>query len=363
MPLAEAPWGALVVESVLDRLEVSGIRSETTRPRKTPCGASGRTTRWTPSRSSAIRRRCSRAARSRSSGRTPTNDDKPEISLDSSEQMVVQYAEGSRAGSASPRRGAGATTTAASTRRCTCRTASTSSARPKRGRRPAVGKRLEWVPRIVLDADKQPEPWPLDNPFKRGAGRRDRRQPAAEAGRVGSRARRVRARPRRHRPHQPADVPRPGRGLLAGLPAARRDRRRSSATTTTTRWRRSTPTRARSRSSRIPRPRRSSSRPPTATTSRSTRALAARGDHEDAAPLLPARAGDGEPLRRRDPRRRGRLAAKVTDHKASLGEGWEEVLRLSRTHVADRRSTSGRAPSWSGRTTSRGRSPSAPTRP
>jgi hypothetical protein len=27
MPLAEAPWGALVVESVLDRLEVAGIRS------------------------------------------------------------------------------------------------------------------------------------------------------------------------------------------------------------------------------------------------------------------------------------------------------------------------------------------------
>jgi hypothetical protein len=94
MPLAEAPWGALVVESVLDRLEVSGIRSAT-RPATTPSGASGRTTRWTPSRSSATTRRCSRAARSRSSGRTERRRQAGDLAR-LPEQMIVQYREGSR---------------------------------------------------------------------------------------------------------------------------------------------------------------------------------------------------------------------------------------------------------------------------
>lgn len=95
MPVAEAPWGSLVVDSVQDRLEVSGIRS--------PDGQEAVDEAiwgvWQDNQMDAE----SKLAHSSAliSGRAfaliqPVEGESPEISLDSSEQMVVQYREGSR---------------------------------------------------------------------------------------------------------------------------------------------------------------------------------------------------------------------------------------------------------------------------
>jgi hypothetical protein len=95
MPVAEAPWGALIVESVLDRLEVSGIRADGTDAAKAVWGV------WQDNQMDSESKLGHSSALL--SGRAfaliwpdPENDNEPAISLDSSEQMVVMYQEGSR---------------------------------------------------------------------------------------------------------------------------------------------------------------------------------------------------------------------------------------------------------------------------
>lgn len=95
MPMAEAPWGSLVVDSVQDRLEVSGIRSpdDQTEIDDAVWGV------WQDNQMDSESKLAHTAALI--SGRAfalvqPTVGESPEISLDSSEQMIVQYREGSR---------------------------------------------------------------------------------------------------------------------------------------------------------------------------------------------------------------------------------------------------------------------------
>lgn len=94
MPMAEAPWGSLVVDSVQDRLEVAGIRS------KDPEVAKELWKVWQVNAMDAESKLGHNGALI--DGRTfatiwPADDDGyPEITLDNSEQMIVQYREGSR---------------------------------------------------------------------------------------------------------------------------------------------------------------------------------------------------------------------------------------------------------------------------
>ncbi len=95
MPMAEAPWGSLVVDSVEDRLEVAGIRSPEGKEAvdEAVWGA------WQDNQLDAESKLAHNAALI--SGRAfalvqPVEGGSPEISLDSSEQMIVQYREGSR---------------------------------------------------------------------------------------------------------------------------------------------------------------------------------------------------------------------------------------------------------------------------
>lgn len=95
MPMAEAPWGSLVVDSVTDRLEVSGIRSAADQKQvdEAVWGI------WQDNQMDAESKLAHSAALM--SGRAfalvqPVPDASPEISLDSSEQMIVMYREGSR---------------------------------------------------------------------------------------------------------------------------------------------------------------------------------------------------------------------------------------------------------------------------
>lgn len=95
MPMAEAPWGSLVVDSVQDRLEVSGIRS----PKDQTAVDEAIWGCWQDNQMDGESKLAHNA--SLVSGRsfalvTPVFDASPEISLDSSEQMIVQYREGSR---------------------------------------------------------------------------------------------------------------------------------------------------------------------------------------------------------------------------------------------------------------------------
>jgi hypothetical protein len=95
MPMAEAPWGSTVVDSVQDRLEVSGIRS----PKGQEEVDAAVWGVWQDNQMDAE----SKLAHSSAliSGRAfaliqPVPGESPEITLDSSEQMIVQYREGSR---------------------------------------------------------------------------------------------------------------------------------------------------------------------------------------------------------------------------------------------------------------------------
>ncbi len=112
MPMAEAPWGARVVDSVQDRLEVSGIRSPAD---EDPASAGNRADRtrlasqptpiddelwgvWQDNAMDALSKQAHNAALI--SGRafaliTPMGDKSPEITFDTSEQMIVKYKEGS----------------------------------------------------------------------------------------------------------------------------------------------------------------------------------------------------------------------------------------------------------------------------
>jgi Phage portal protein, SPP1 Gp6-like len=94
MPAADAPWGTLVVGSVLDRLEVGGIRDQDSKVADIAWGL------WQENHMDAE----SKLAHSAGlvSGRAfaltwpDQTTGRPEISLDTAEQMIVQYEEGSR---------------------------------------------------------------------------------------------------------------------------------------------------------------------------------------------------------------------------------------------------------------------------
>jgi Phage portal protein, SPP1 Gp6-like len=95
MPMAEAPWGSRVVDSVQDRLEVSGIRSpdDQTAIDEALWGV------WQDNQMDSESKLAHNAALI--SGRAfaliqPVEGKSPEISLDTAEQMIVQYREGSR---------------------------------------------------------------------------------------------------------------------------------------------------------------------------------------------------------------------------------------------------------------------------
>lgn len=95
MPISEAPWGSLVVDSVTDRLEVSGIRSapDQTQVDEAVWGV------WQDNQMDAESKLAHSAALM--SGRAfaliqPVADASPEITLDGPDQMIVLYREGSR---------------------------------------------------------------------------------------------------------------------------------------------------------------------------------------------------------------------------------------------------------------------------
>lgn len=95
MPMAEAPWASLIVDSVQDRLEVSGIRSpdDQTEVDDKVWGV------WQDNQMDAESKLAHTAALISGRGFAlvqPVDGESPEISLDSSEQMIVQYREGSR---------------------------------------------------------------------------------------------------------------------------------------------------------------------------------------------------------------------------------------------------------------------------
>jgi hypothetical protein len=95
MPMSEAPWGSLVVDSVQDRLEVSGLRS----PKGEEANDEALMGVWQDNQMDAESKLAHSAALL--SGRSftliqPVPGQSPEISIESSEQMIVQYRHGSR---------------------------------------------------------------------------------------------------------------------------------------------------------------------------------------------------------------------------------------------------------------------------
>jgi len=94
MPVADAPWGSLIVGSVLDRLEVGGIRDDDNQAADAVWDV------WQQNHMDSESKlgHCEGLI----SGRTfalvwpDQATEQPEISLDTSTQMIVQYAEGSR---------------------------------------------------------------------------------------------------------------------------------------------------------------------------------------------------------------------------------------------------------------------------
>lgn len=94
MPVSEAPWGSLVVDSTQDRLEVSGVRSGDKETDKLVWGL------WQENHMDAESKIGQRATlidgRSSALVWRPPKSKIPEVSLDNSATMAVQYAEGSR---------------------------------------------------------------------------------------------------------------------------------------------------------------------------------------------------------------------------------------------------------------------------
>lgn len=94
MPVSEAPWGSLIVDAKLDRLEVAGITDPIDKDAAAAC--------W------GIWQDCHMDSESKLAhcstlidGRTyatvwPGRDGKPDIALDDMTQMIVEFAEGSR---------------------------------------------------------------------------------------------------------------------------------------------------------------------------------------------------------------------------------------------------------------------------
>lgn len=93
MPTAEAPWGSLVVDAVQDRLEVVGIKDQNQAAADAVWGV------WQDNQMDAESKLAHRSALL--DGRAfalvwPGGDGQPQISLDDCTQMAVQYREGSR---------------------------------------------------------------------------------------------------------------------------------------------------------------------------------------------------------------------------------------------------------------------------
>lgn len=94
MPVAGAPWAGLVVDSTLDRLEISGIESEDKEIDKIVWGA------WQDNQMDAESKLG--LGSSLTNGRAcalvwrPPGSSGPEVSLDDAATMIVHYAEGSR---------------------------------------------------------------------------------------------------------------------------------------------------------------------------------------------------------------------------------------------------------------------------
>lgn len=94
MPMSSAPWGSVVVESVLDRLEVAGVHDRENEAAADACWGIWQDNQmdaeWPLVQESAL-------TKGRAFGLAWTGDDsKPEFSFDGPEQMVVQYRSGSR---------------------------------------------------------------------------------------------------------------------------------------------------------------------------------------------------------------------------------------------------------------------------
>jgi hypothetical protein len=92
MPMAEAPWGSLVVSSVQDRLEVAGVRDALN-----PDAAEAVWGAWQDNSMDAGAKlvHCEALVDGRAFATVwPENGGPPQITLDSSDQVIVQYAEG-----------------------------------------------------------------------------------------------------------------------------------------------------------------------------------------------------------------------------------------------------------------------------
>lgn len=94
MPVASAPWASLIVDSTLDRLEISGIESDDKDMDKIVWGA------WQDNQMDAESKLGNSSAlingRAFATVWRPPGSDGPEVSLDDASTMIVQYAEGSR---------------------------------------------------------------------------------------------------------------------------------------------------------------------------------------------------------------------------------------------------------------------------
>src|SRR5688500_17792283 len=95
MPMSDAPWGSLVVDTVTDRLEVTGLRDVDKNAADACWGI------WQDNYMDAESKLAHNAAfiDGRAFGMVwaeDGNEGPPEISLDDATQMVVQYRDGSR---------------------------------------------------------------------------------------------------------------------------------------------------------------------------------------------------------------------------------------------------------------------------
>jgi hypothetical protein len=93
MPVAEAPWGSLIVDSKLDRLEVTGLRDEDREAARRVWGEV-----WQPNWMDSESKLAHGAALldGRAYATVWPGEEYPDIALDDCTQMVVEFAEGSR---------------------------------------------------------------------------------------------------------------------------------------------------------------------------------------------------------------------------------------------------------------------------
>lgn len=92
MGMSDTPWGSLIVDSVLDRLEVSGIRTGNDMLDETLWGV------WQANRMDSESKLAHRSALldGRAHALVWADGDQPMVSLDDATQMIVSYVEGSR---------------------------------------------------------------------------------------------------------------------------------------------------------------------------------------------------------------------------------------------------------------------------